>query len=649
MIKYSENEKIQVKKMQIKISDGVVDLSGTPILTKINIEITTESKIGIVGRNGCGKTTLLRLLSGELVLSKDNPELNSRFIVSGKPVIGTLSQMAFSDDSITLLDEIRGAYKEIIGIQKELSALQKQMDSSPTDDIIASYTSLLELFTNLGGFYFEREYELALKQFGFSQSDKAKKLSEFSGGQRTKIAFLKLLLSKPDLLLLDEPTNHLDVDAVSWLEDYLSSYKKAVVIVSHDRMFLDKTVNIIYEIEHGKTYRYIGNYTAFVAQKELLRQQQAKQYEAQQKEIARLRELFERFRYKPTKAAMAMSKLKEIERMELIEPPESYDLRTFHADFQPTVRSVNDVLTVKNLQIGYTEVLSTVSFEIKRGEKIGILGGNGLGKSTLLKTLVGTLPPLGGQFIIGGSVKIGYFDQQMAQYTSSDTVFTDFLKAFPNLSDFEARSALGAFQFSGEDVFKKVDMLSGGEKVRLALCKIFKNKPNFLILDEPTNHMDILGKETLESMLAEYEGTVLFVSHDRYFVKKVAQKILSFEGGNTVLYSFGYDEYESKRMTEATQPAESEEKTLASEPKAKKSYSTPLKEKAKRERALKKAEDEIERLELRLNEITAELEKEEVQSDYLAITALQEEMSELSETLEETMELWERLAAECDC
>lgn len=626
--------------MQIRIQNGIVDLSGQPILKKVNIEINTESKIGIVGRNGCGKTTLLRLLSGELAISKDNPEIESYHIVSGKPIIGTLSQMTFKDNNVTMLEEIKSAYSELISLKEKLETLNKLMENNPTDDIISSYSSTLDYFTNLGGFYYEKEYEAAIKHFGFSDADKSKPLSDFSGGQRTKIAFLKLLLSKPDLLLLDEPTNHLDVEAVTWLEDYLASYKKAVVIVSHDRMFLDKTVGIIYEIEHGKTNRYIGNYSAFVEQKKLVRAQQAKMYEEQQKEIAKLNELIEKFRYKANKAAMAQSKIKYLERMELIEAPEAYDSRTFRAEFELDSRSVKDVLTVRDLSIGYDKELSRVSFDIKRGQHVGIVGGNGLGKSTLLKTIVGTVPSLSGSFIIGSGVKIGYFDQQMAQYTSSLTVLDDFMNAFPHLTAFEARSSLGAFLFTGNDVFKTVDMLSGGERVRLALCKIFKRKPNFLILDEPTNHMDILGKETLENMLADYEGTLLFVSHDRYFVKKVSHHILSFENGNIKWYEYGYDEYEtSKKMS----PVNEKKEIL---PKNKKTYTTPGKEKAKRERALKKAEDSISVLEEKLNELKNEINKEDNLSDYVKLTQLQEEIDETEMLLLKKMEEWEALSTE---
>ncbi len=629
--------------MQIKIQDGVVDLSGEPILKRINIEINTQSKIGIVGRNGCGKTTLLRLLAGELQLSKDNPEIKTIHTVSGKPSIGTLSQIAFKDDNVSLLEEIRSAYADIIKMKDDIERLRIKIDHSPSEELIEEYTSLLDLFTNLGGFYFEKEYEAAIKRFGFTDADKIKPLSAFSGGQRTKIAFLKLLLSKPDLLLLDEPTNHLDIDAVEWLEGYLAGYKNAVVIVSHDRMFLDKTVNIIYEIERGKTYKYNGNYSDFVEQKKLLRENQAKEYEAQQKEIARLEELIERFRYKANKAAMAQSKIKALERMELIEPPETYDSKAFKAAFEPDYKSVNDVLTVRDLEIGYEKALSKVSFDIKRGQHVGILGGNGLGKSTLLKTIVGVVPAISGNFIVGGNVKIGYFDQQMAQYTSNKTVLADFLDEFPSLTDFEARSALGAFLFSGEDVFKNVNVLSGGEKVRLALCKIFKHKPNFLILDEPTNHMDIIGKEALETMLSEFEGTLLFVSHDRYFVKKAAHHILSFEGKETVKwFEFGFDEYmeyQQKLQSEAETALPS---SAAIKKQSKTTYTTPAKEKSKRERALKKAEETVNKLEQELEFYSNELLKDENTSDYVKLSEIQGKIAQIEEDLITAMDKWEK-------
>ncbi len=629
--------------MQLMIRNGEVDLSGEPILKNVNIEINTESRIGIVGRNGCGKTTLLRLISGELKLAKKQGNDDSLFAVSGKPTIGVLSQMTFKNDRVTMVEELRSAYSDILAMKERLDSLQTAMETDQSEAVIQEYTALLDRFTNAGGFYFEKEYEAAIKHFGFTDEEKHRPLSAFSGGQRTKIAFLKLLLSKPDLLLLDEPTNHLDIEAVRWLEEYLRSYKKAFVIVSHDRMFLDRTVNTIYEIEDGKTTRYVGNYTEFTAAKKALREQQAKLYEAQQKEIAHLNEVVERFRYKATKAAMAQSKIKQIERMEPIEAPESYDNRTFHADFEPAVQSVKDVLDVRELKIGFERPLSTVSFEVKRGDRIGIIGGNGLGKSTLLKTLVNNLPPLGGEFRFGGGVKIGYFDQQMAHYTGDDTVLDVFLTAFPHLNDFEARSALGAFLFSGEAVFKTVSMLSGGERVRLALCKLFKSRPNFLILDEPTNHMDIIGKETLEDMLQNYSGTLIFVSHDRYFVQKLATRLLVFENGDAKFYEYGYEQYEAEKRAELTN--DTKETVKKDAPKQKKTYTTPGKEKAKRERALKKAEERVAELEAKLEELQGQLNCEENLSDYVKLSELQEEITHTEQELSSALDEWENAAA----
>ena len=637
------NGKITIgDKMQIEIHNGTVDLSGEPILTQINMVINTTSKLAVVGRNGCGKTTLLRLLSGELQLA--NTEGDGGFMaISGNARIGTQNQMAFLDDSRSLLEEIRSAYSDILNLKAELDAAQSAMESDQREENIKLYTTLLDTFTAMGGFYFEKEYEAAIKKFGFTAEEKLKPLCEFSGGQRTKIAFLKLLLSRPDLLLLDEPTNHLDIEAVSWLEEYIKNYKKAVVIVSHDRMFLDNTVNEVYEIEHGKTTRYVGNYTAFCAKKRELRAQNAKLYEAQQKEIARISATAERFRYKATKAAMAQSKLKSLERMEIIDAPEAYDNRTFKATLEPRTTSAKEALTVSALECGYTRPLCRATFNLYRGEKIGIIGGNGLGKSTLLKTLVGALPPLSGDFRFGAMCEIGYFDQQMAQITGSETVLDNFMSAFPHLNDFEARSALGAFLFSGEDVFKTINMLSGGERVRLALCKLFRTRPNVLILDEPTNHMDIISKETLEDMLAGYTGTLIFVSHDRYFVKKLAEKLIVFEDGGATFFDGGYNEYLLKTA------APKEEKSVTREEKAKpqkKTYTTPLKEKQKLERAIKKAEEKIALLEELIAGLKTEQALPENQTDYLKLQEIQGEIDEAEEKLLLAMAEWESLAAE---
>jgi len=627
--------------MQLKIKNGIVDLSGERILSSINFEINDNSRIAVVGRNGCGKTTLLKLIAGEHSIVKIDSDGDTFFNISGKPKIGTLSQMTFEDETMPLILEIRSAYKEILDLKSRLEDAREKMETDHSEENIKIYTDLLDTFTNLGGFYFEKEYEAAIKKFGFTDAEKLKPVSDFSGGQRTKIAFLKLLLSKPDILLLDEPTNHLDIEAVAWLEDYLKDYKKAFVVVSHDRMFLDNVVNTVYEIEYGKTRKYVGNYTDFTRLKAELRAQQAKEYVAQQKEIEHLEGLVERFRYKATKAAMAQSKIKQLEKMEIIEAPEKIDLRTFHAKIVPDDIGVTDVLSVKELKIGYSAPLSTVSLEVKRGNRIGIIGGNGLGKSTFIKTLMGQIAPLGGEFKFGPRVNIGYFDQQMAQYQSNLTVLDDFHSVYPNLTDFEARSALGAFMFSGEDVFKTVSMLSGGEKVRLALCKILMKKPNFLILDEPTNHMDIVGKETLEEMLKEFAGTILFVSHDRYFIRKIADSILCFENGYVKLYPYGYEQYldSQKKIV----PVKEEQKTKT---KGKKSFSTPGKERAKRERAIQKAEEKIALLEEKISGLKVELSLEENLSDYLKLSELQKEIEETETELDIAINEWEKICEE---
>lgn len=537
--------------MLYQISNGAVAFGDDVILHSIDFEIRNTEKIAIVGRNGCGKTTLLKLISGEAQMEKLDSDESAFIAKAGNPEIGYLKQIAFDDPDVTLEQEVRKCFVKMDERKAELARAAAELEHDYSDEKVARYTAMEEAFKDDGGYYYEKEYEVMIRKFGFSDDERKKPIRDFSGGQQTKIAFIKLLLSKPDILLLDEPTNHLDVTTIEWLEGYLKSYPKAVVVVSHDRMFLDNVVDVVYEIEYGTARRYPGNYTNFIARKKENYDKQMKDHIAQQKEIERLQRMVTRFKGKPTKTSMAQSKQKAIDRMVIIEAPDKYDNKTFHANFQPEKETGNDVLYTSELAIGYDHPLSVVSLDLKRGEKLGILGGNGLGKSTFLKTIVGKIPALSGEYRFGTNVQIGYFDQQMAMYTSNKTVLDDFWDEYPNLTETEARNALGAFLFSGDDVFKNVNMLSGGEKVRLALCKILKTRPNVLVLDEPTNHMDIVGKETLESMLKDYKGTLIFVSHDRYFVKKVATQLLVFEDGTTNLYQFGYEQYQEKLDREA--------------------------------------------------------------------------------------------------
>ena len=514
--------------MNFKITNGSVEYGAETILEEINIEIKDKEKIAIIGRNGAGKSTLLKAIINNDLLTQGTGEEKFNIYKEGNPVIGYLKQMEFEDDQITMIDEILKVYKPIINLEQKIEQIVEKMQTDKSEELAKEYSKAMDRYEFLDGYTYKKEYETAINKFGFSSEDKLKKISEFSGGQRTKIAFIKLLLSKPDILLLDEPTNHLDIETIEWLEQYLKNYSKSVVIVSHDRMFLNKIVNKVYEIEYGVTTAYSGNYTFFEEQKKINYEKQLKDYEYQQKEIKRLNDIVTRFKYKPTKAKMAMSKLKQIERMVKIEAPNKYDLTTFKTNFIIEKQSGKDVLFARDLEIGYDKTLQKISLNVYRGQKIGIIGENGIGKSTLLKTLVGIIPQISGEFEFGHNVQIGYFDQQMALLDSEKTVLEDFSEEFPNLTTTELRNSLAAFMFYGEDVFKKINMLSGGEKVRLQLCKILKKGPNLLILDEPTNHMDIIGKESLELLLKEYTGTIIFVSHDRFFVNKIADTLLIF-------------------------------------------------------------------------------------------------------------------------
>ncbi len=627
--------------MNFRITNGSISFGAETILEEINFEVKGKQKVAIVGRNGAGKSTLLNAIVNNEMLTEGIGEEKFNIYKEGSPKIGFLKQIDFEDDSITMLDEILKVYKEQIEIEQKLDRLVLEMQNNSSEDLAKEYSKTRDRYEFLDGYTYKKEYETAIYKFGFSKEDMKKTLKEFSGGQRTKIAFIKLLLSKPDILLLDEPTNHLDITTIEWLESYLKNYPRAVVIVSHDRMFLNKIVDKVYEIEYGTTAEYSGNYDYFEKQKRVNYEKQLKDYEFQQKEIKRLTAVVERFRYKATKARMAQSKLKQIERMVKLEEPNRYDLKSFKTNFELEKESGNNVLAVEDLEIGYTSSLSKVSFKLYKGEKLGIIGSNGTGKSTFLKTLVGNLEKISGNFEFGHNVKVGYFDQQLAQLNSEKTVFDEFAESFPKLTVTEVRNSLAAFMFYGEDVFKKINMLSGGEKVRLTLCKILKDGPNVLILDEPTNHMDIVGKESLENMLTEYKGTLIFVSHDRFFVKKIANKILAFDKSSAKFYDSGYEEYLEKKSEEL----EVEE---VKEKKEKKTYINPLKEKDKLERKIKKIEDEISRKEGEIQNLKEELTKEEIYSDYVKVSEIQEKINSLNEALEADMIEWEHLTEELD-
>lgn len=674
--------------MIYKIQHGTVEYGAETILYDIDFEIKNKNeKIAVVGRNGCGKTTLLKLIAGDISLSRHDGDENTAIIKTGNPEIGYLRQIAFENEDITLDEEIRKVFSKILSMKKRLDELVVLMSENRDENgnelsiegheaLASEYTELEEKFKDDGGYFYEKEYDTMLRSFGFPETDRRKKLSEFSGGQRTKLAFIKLLLSKPDILLLDEPTNHLDITTIEWLESYIRNYPKAVVIVSHDRMFLDNTVETVYEIERTKAKRYPGNYTYFVNRKKEDYDLQMKAYNAQQKEIDRLEKVAERFMAKATKTSMAQSKLKAIEHMDIIEAPDRYDNQTFHATFEPAVETGKDVLFVSDLKVGYDKVLATVSLDVKRGQRLAIIGGNGIGKSTLLKTLVGVIEPIYGEYKYGTNVHIGYFDQQMAEYTSKKQLIDDFWDEYPHLTETEVRNCLGAFLFTGDDVFKTVDMLSGGERVRLALAKIFKRKPNVLILDEPTNHMDIVGKETLESMLKDFAGTVIFVSHDRYFVKKVSDVILEMSENGCRLWQFGYDDYVEKTqglhniegsygkqnvtgkvvgtvgdgltggMKNTASGAQSyltnDGAPTQEQTSGQASYQAG-KEQARIRKRIQKIEEEIEKLESEGENLKEKLLIPEIASSYMKLSEVQAEIDANEEKIMELMDEWEKL------
>lgn len=635
--------------MLYKVNNGAVKFAATTVLEKINFEIRDTEKIAIIGRNGCGKTTLCKLIAGEIELSKRDSDEEIYIAQVGKPTIGYLKQMSFPDMTLTVEEEINKIFEPVQKQKERLDRLAKELETDYSEKKLATYTKALECYEQLGGYVENHNIDSIFTKFGFEVSDKLRPLSEFSGGQLTKIAFVKLLLRRPDIMILDEPTNHLDMQTIEWLEDYLKSYKKAVVIVSHDRMFLDKVCDVVYEIEHKTAKRYPGNYSDFVARKQLEHEKQDKDYMMQQKEIERLREIIERFKNKPTKVAMTRSKLKQIEHMEKIAPPQRYDTKSFKAKFKPLQQGGSEVLNIQNLEIGYDQILAKVNVQVKRGQRLAIIGDNGKGKSTLLRTLVGEQPALGGNFEYGFQVQYGYFDQQMAQYTGTQSVLDDFWNEFPNLTQNEVRSALGAFLFSGEEVFKTLPMLSGGEKVRLALAKMFQRRPNLLILDEPTNHMDIVGKETLEKMLDDFEGTVVFVSHDRYFVHKIADSLLVFEEEDVKYYEYGYDEYvERKSAQEGPKEILREtgrkgiSKPVDQVPQAQKILN-PGKEQAKKKRKKEKLLAEITALEGYIEALKEQMNQSDIVSDYEKLCEISKKIEIEEEGLIRAMEEWEKL------
>ena len=630
--------KVGNKKMRYQIRHALVQYAADTILEDVNFEIHDKEKIAVVGRNGCGKTTLLKLIAGDIHMNNLDSDEECGITMAGKQQIGFLRQISFEEGEVSVEDEIKKAFEPVFACEKRMKEIEELLHQGENEQLFYEYDGLQKQMEALRGYTWRRDMEVMFQKFGFALEDLQRPIGSFSGGQQTKVAFIKLLLSRPDIMLLDEPTNHLDLPTIEWLENYLKEYDKAVVIVSHDRMFLDRVIDVTYEIEYHKIKRYPGNYSAFMKRKEEDMIKQEKDYEEQQKEIERLTTWIEKWKNTPTKVAATRSKRMAIEHMVKIEKPRRFDTKTFHAMFTPRIESYTEVLTAKNLQIGYDEVLSEVSFQLRKGERLAILGENGKGKSTLLKTLVEILPPLGGSYTIGTNVEWGYFDQQKAVVNDADpeqTVLDNFWEEYPKLLREDVRSALGSFLFSQEDVMKKMGQLSGGEKVRLALCKMFQTKPNLLILDEPTNHMDIVGKDALEQMLKDFPGTVLFVSHDRYFIKQIATGVLEFSKDTVKQYNYSYEDYLVEKgkfenagklgVSNATKNVSAKEPTL-DDVFDKKTYYNPGKIKSRLLKQLEKYEKMLEESENKRAELQMQLMDPALATDYTKLMELQNQL-----------------------
>ena len=622
--------------------------SGTPILENVQFEVKKGERIAVVGRNGAGKSTLLKMIADEIDF--DSGEIHKPQSV----VLGYFAQSSHVNSNDTIYNEMLSVFAETIKLKGQLEELSLKMaEEDPSSEqylrIIEQYQNLNHRFELMSGYTYESEINNILNRFKLNEIGFDQKISNLSGGQKTRLALAKLLLQKPDVLILDEPTNHLDIDTIEWLEGYLKKYSGAVVIVSHDRYFIDQIATTVYEIEYRKCTKYKGNYSDYMDQKAVSYASLMKQYEKQQKEISKMEDFISRNIVRASTTKRAQSRRKLLDKMERIEIPKIND-KSIGITFEIDRRSGNDVLKVEDLTVGYPDQIISdhLDFQINRLDRVALIGPNGIGKSTILKTVAGDLPKLGGEVYYGKSLDMGYFDQEQANLTSNNTVLNEVWNYFPTRLEKDIRTLLGNFLFTGDDVFKTVNQLSGGEKVRLTLCKLMLQKNNFLLLDEPTNHLDIDSKEMLELSLEDYEGTVFFISHDRYFIDKIATRILEVTPHGVVSYLGNYSDYMEKKQ----QLAELEAAKLAEESNATTTNNVTDYQKQKeqrrleqqRKRQLEDIESKIAAYEEELEYKKAELFQEEVYLDTQKSAQVQARIEELEELIMESMETWEELS-----
>ncbi|WP_085993407.1 ABC-F family ATP-binding cassette domain-containing protein [Oceanobacillus senegalensis] len=625
------------------------------ILSNIKIEVKENDRIAIVGRNGAGKSTLLKIMADELTY--DEGEL----IKPKDLTLGYLSQHMSIESGKTIWDEMLEVFTPLLKQEQELRKLENKMEDAHRlsgDDyekLLKDYDRLQIDFQTKGGYTYESDMKAVLTGLNFHDYDYQTPITELSGGQKTRLALGKLLLQKPQLLILDEPTNHLDIETLSWLEGYLTSYPGAVVIVSHDRYFLDKTVSIVYEVSRHKTKKYHGTYSKYLKLRSMEFEQEMKAFEKQQTEIKKMEDFIQRNIVRASTTKRAQSRRKQLEKMDRMEKPLG-DESSASFSFQINRRSGNDVLKIEDLSFRYedadTNLFSNINLHVNRGERIALVGPNGVGKTTLLKVILGSLAKAGGSIQVGTNVQIGYYDQEQANLSSTKTVLNELWDDYPTVNEKDIRTVLGNFLFSGDDVLKPVTTLSGGEKARLALAKLMMQKANLLILDEPTNHLDIDSKEVLEAALIDFPGTIIFVSHDRYFINKITDQVAEMKRDGITIYLGDYDYYLEKKEEEAEHKSLEQlelEKPVEKKAPKKRSYKEEKQLQSqlrKKKRRITELEETIEELELQIAELEEKMTEPEVFQDHEKSYELNEQTTELRQKVDEHMEEWAQLQEE---
>ncbi|EHL5791687.1 TPA: ATP-binding cassette domain-containing protein [Listeria monocytogenes] len=631
------------------------------ILDNIKLEVKTGDRIALVGRNGAGKSTLLKIIAGKM--SYDGGTISKPKSVE----IGYLAQNTGLESSKTIWDEMLSVFDSLRKMEADLRKMELRLgepalynDPEKYQALMTDYDTLQHTFKEIGGYTYEAEIRSVLNGLRFYPEDYEVEIASLSGGQKTRLALAKLLLAKQDILVLDEPTNHLDIETLAWLETYLQNYHGSLLIVSHDRYFLDKVVNQVYEISRTKIDHYKGNYSSFVSQKQAKLEQMWKEFDKQQKQIAKLEDFVARNIVRASTTKRAQSRRKQLEKMDVLGRPQG-DEKAAHFGFQFEKQTGKDVLMVDQLSIGYAKdkpIASNLTFEMKRQDSLALVGPNGIGKSTLLKTLIRDIPALSGEFHFGAGVKIGYYDQEQAKLTSNKTVLMELWDDYPELNEVNVRTTLGNFLFSDDDVLKNVQSLSGGEKARLALAKLTLLEANVLILDEPTNHLDIESKEVLEAALIDFEGTILFVSHDRYFINRIASKIVELAPEKATVFLGDYDYYQEK-LAEAKELARLDaedrrkkgEQVEATASVRKLNYQEEKEQQKllrQRKRKLEEVEKAMEATDEKIAELEHQLTEPEVFQNHEKALEITQELDAVKTNGEKLMEEWETISEELE-